>query len=256
MIWFLLACGPSDAPVAHEVDEGYYTVVVPDGVDPATAPILVHLHANGLGAATAAKADVQQALADEGLVGVFPEGWGDDASTDWNVGDNRHAIPRDDIAFLRDVADDLLDRYSGDGLWLGGSSKGGAMTWELACLADDSPFDGFLPIAGAIEKTLPGPCVHPPRPLRHLQGRRDDDHWPLHTADAPTSSHMGIIDSFQALADTDPACIDATVAEDADGCQRFAACGAERRLCWHEGGHRLPSDWVARQAASMRSLGR
>ncbi len=250
----LAACGGPDGLSEHAVAEGSYTVFVPDGVDPTTAPALVHLHANGLGATTASSASVQEALATEGLVGIFPEGWGDDASTDWNVGDNRHDIPRDDVAFLVAVGDDVRDRYAPTELWLGGSSKGGAMTYELACLADDSAYDGFLPMHGAIEKALPGPCTHPPRPLHHLQGRADDDHWPLWTADRPESSHMGIMDSLLALVGTDDTCLDATVAEDEEGCQVWATCAAEVRLCWHSGGHRLPGDWVARQAEALRAL--
>jgi len=251
----LLACSPSSEPlVTHEVEDGFYTAVVPNGVDPSTATVLFHLHANGLGHQTAAQVDVQDALADEGLVGIFPEGWGDDASTDWNVGDNRHDIPRDDIAFLQQVADDVLDRYAPTSMFLGGTSKGGAMTYELACLGDDSPFDGFVPMTGAIEKELPGPCVHPPRPLRHLQGRSDDDHWPLHTSDRPESSHMGIMDSLEALTTTGDDCLDGPTEVDED-CTTWTSCAEPVTLCWYDGGHRVPSDWVHRQADRIRGMG-
>jgi len=252
--FFLLACASDAGLTSHEVAEGEYWVFVPEGVDAAEAPALFHLHANGLGDRDAANESIQQALLDEGLVGIFPQGWGTDASTDWNVGDNRHDIPRDDIAFLQRVADDVLDRYGAPSLWLGGGSKGGAMTYELACLADDSPFDGFVPMTGAIEKELPAACTHPPRPLRHLQGVNDDDHWPLHTADRPTSSHMGIIDSLEELTTSTDACLDGPSDVDGD-CTTWTTCAEPLTLCWYDGGHRLPNDWVRRQATTIRSFG-
>jgi poly(3-hydroxybutyrate) depolymerase len=250
----LFACSAPELLSIHDVAEGSYTVVVPDGVDPATAPALFHLHPNGLGDRTAGQESVQQALADEGLVGVFPQGWGTDASTDWNVGDNRHDIPRDDVAFLDDVAADVIDRYDPPSMWLGGASKGGAMTFELACLADESPFDGFVPMTGAIEKELPGPCTHPARPIRHLEGKKDDDHWPLYTADRPESSHMGIMDSFEALTTTTDGCLDGPTEVDGD-CTTWTACAEPVTLCWYDGGHHIPGDWLHRQAATIRDMG-
>jgi len=253
LVLSLIACGPGPGLSSHDVAEGTYWVYVPDGVDPAEAPALFHLHANGLAERDATREGLQADLAAEGLVGVFPAGWGPDASTDWNVGDNRHDIPRDDVAFLLSVAADLEQRYAPASLWLGGASKGGAMTFELACLADDSPFAGFLPMSGAIEKSLPGPCTHPPRPIRHLQGEEDDDHWPLHTADRPTSSHMGIIDSLQELTTTTDACLDGPSVVEGD-CETWTDCAEPVTLCWHPGGHRLPGDWVHRQAEALRTL--
>jgi poly(3-hydroxybutyrate) depolymerase len=246
------------------VAEGSYYVVVPDGVDPATAPMLAHLHHSGQGQKDASREAIQTALAAEGLVGLFPQGWGD-AQDDWNVGDNRHDIPRDDVAFLLDVAIDVVARYQPASLWLGGGSKGGAMTYELGCLADDSPFDGFLPIAGAVEKPLPRGCTHPSRPIRHLEGIRDDDHWPEWTADRPESSHMGIMDSFLALTTTDGSCMPQAEGEGPDGaagpfqaeghddCVSWA-CADTVALCWYDGGHSLPSDWVHLQATAIKAL--
>ena len=249
--WVLVACNAPPELETIEVDGGSYTLMRPDGVDPATAPVLVHLHANGLGALTARREGMRDDLASAGLVGVFPEGWGEDASTDWNVGDNRHDIPRDDVAFLEAVGADLLERLTPASLWLGGASKGGAMTYELACLGD-SGFDGFVPMSGAIEKELPRPCTHPSRPVRHLQGRNDPDHWPLWTADRPESSHMGIMDSLLELTTTDEGCLDTPVVD--DGTCATWACADTVQLCWYDGGHRLPGDWVRRQADAIEAL--
>lgn len=247
------ACVSSEPLPIHDVADGAYTVFVPDGVDPASAPALMHLHANGLGDRTANLMPVQRAFAEEGLIGVFPEGWGTDNKTDWNVGNNRSDVPRDDVAFLNQVADDVLDRYGPASLWLGGASKGGAMTFELACLAEDSPFDGFVPMTGAIEKELPGPCLHPPRPLRHLQGRLDDDHWPLYTADRPASSHMGVMDSLEALTTSSDACLEGATEVDGD-CTTWTDCVEPITLCWYDGKHAIPGNWVHRQADAVRAL--
>jgi hypothetical protein len=265
MLWFtvLVACSGSaeGEAVRHDVSEGHYYVVVPPGVDPSTAPALVHLHHSGRADVDAYDERLLEAFAAEGLVGVFPQGWGDERD-DWNVGDNRHDIPRDDVAFLLEVAGDVSQRLSPGSLWLGGASKGGAMTWELACLAAESPFDGFLPMTGAIEKPLPAPCVHPPRPLRHLQGLHDDGHWPEWTADDPESSHMGIMDSLAALEGADPACLPTSPDAGPDGSEGpYDAepgclswdCDAPLALCWYDGGHGVPRDWVSRQATAVRS---
>ena len=250
-----MAMGCSGTKLAVEpldVDLGRYWLVTPSGLDPADGPLLLHLHANGAGERDANDADIQAQLDEAQLVAVFPDGGGAPGD-DWNVGINKDDIPRDDTVFLAQVATDLRDRFGEVELWLGGSSKGGAMTFEMACLGEPA-FTGFLPIAGAIEAPLPGPCTNAPRPIRHLEGEQDDT-WPLYWADDPDSSHMGIMDSLDALTTTDPACfLGATPAIEGD-CRVWSGCAEEVRLCYHPGGHHLPADWVARQMQGMVDLG-
>lgn len=248
----LLACGtPEPTPDgAYEVTDGRYWLVVPDGVALGDGPVLVHLHASGAGERLAKQDDLRRQLGEAGLVGVFPDGGGEPGD-DWNVGINKDDIPRDDTVFLADVAIDLQDRFGPLELWLGGGSKGGAMTYEMACLGEPH-YAGFVPMTGAIEAPLPGPCTHPPAPIRHLEGT-EDDRWPVWWSDDPDSSHMGIMDSLAELTTADAACL-AEAAEVDGACEVWSGCADTVSLCWYEGEHALPDDWVRWQADGIRLL--
>lgn len=245
---FLLACTePTDGVIA--VDGGQYWMVIPEGAE-LSGPVLLHLHHSGDGEGMAAESAVVEGLTAAGLVGIFPDGGGEPGD-DWNVGINKDDIPRDDTTFLAAVADDLRARGAGT-LWLGGGSKGGAMSWEMACLGEPA-FDGYLPMMGAIEAPLPHDCTNDPAPIRHLQGTTDD-RWPLNTADDPDSSHMGIIDSFKELTTAADGCMDAEPVIEGD-CQVWTGCPETAQLCFCDGGHSLPDDWVALQAEGITALG-
>ncbi|MCB9762042.1 MAG: hypothetical protein H6739_19625 [Alphaproteobacteria bacterium] len=245
----LLACTPN--PLGpHLVADGQYWLFQPPGVPIEGAAVYVHLHPDGDGAGLADNDTLLDELTRQGLIAVFPDGGGDPGD-DWNVGINKDDIPRDDTVFLANVAADLRDRWGAAVLWLGGSSKGGAMSYEMACLGEPV-YDGYVPISGAIEAPLPHACTAPPAPIRHLQGTRDD-RWPLHTADDPDSTHMGILDSLGELQASDDTCLEAEPTIEGD-CQVWAGCPAEVRLCMYEGGHAMPSNWVELQVAGMQML--
>ncbi|MCB9795591.1 MAG: hypothetical protein H6741_23050 [Alphaproteobacteria bacterium] len=245
----LLACGAPDLG-PYPVDEGQYWLVVPEGLDPEGADLYVHLHHSGDGEGMAQDAELAAAFAALGQIVVYPDGGGEPGD-DWNVGINKDDIPRDDTLFLEAVAEDLRSRWGAATLWLGGTSKGGAMSYEMACLGAPV-YEGYVPLSGAIEAPLPHACTNAAAPLRHLQGTQDD-RWPLWWADDPESSHMGIMESLGELAASDDTCLQETPVEEGD-CQVWSGCPEPLRLCWYEGGHAAPSDWPARQVEGIAAI--
>ena len=235
----LCACaGPTTGVSAMPIDAWNAWVYVPEGLPDEPVPAVVHLHYAGEGEGLAYNGELQRELTDARMIGVFPEGGGEPGD-DWRVGHNKDDIQRDDRAFLADVARALRDRDDISTIWLGGFSKGGAMTYDMACLGEDV-YDGFLPMGGAMEDWIFEDCPAAQRPFRHLQGR-DDDRWPVRTEDDPDSSHKGIIESITALQD-DPSCMDRSV--EAGDCTVWPDCAADTRLCFFEGGHWEPDGFL------------
>jgi len=149
---------------------------------------------------------------------------------DWRVGVNK---------------DDIGD------LWLSGYSKGGAMTYDMACLGEEV-YAGFLPMSGAFQDWVPELCEHDARLIRHLQGA-EDDKWPLNTADDPTSSHEGIIDSLRGLQSAGDGCMESAPVEE-ESCLSWPSCGVDVRLCFFEGGHTKPDGWILDHRAWIDGL--
>lgn len=252
MRWLFLlslsACAPASVQSVTVDDWRAWIYVPPDLEGP--APAVFHLHHSGEGRAQVDSAALQRDLDAAGLIGVFPEGGGEPGD-DWRVGRNKDDIPRDDRAFLAEVARKVRARGDVDSVWLGGFSKGGAMTYDMACLGEDV-FDGFLPMSGAMEDRVFEECPAAQRPIRHLQGRRDD-RWPVNTADDPESSHKGIVESLLALQD-DAACME-TSTEEGD-CVVWTGCDRDTRLCFFDGGHGEPDGFFQGHRAWIDSLER
>lgn len=228
--------------------EGDYWLVIPRALPEGGVPGVVHLHHSGDGQSLAEDAQNQAELVTAGLIGIFPMGGGEPGD-DWRVGRNKDDIPRDDRAFLADVARDVEAREALSGLWLSGFSKGGAMVYDYACLGEPSLYQGFLPMAGAFQDWVPEDCSHPAAPIRHLQGSADHT-WPRTTAEDPDSSHEGILDSLQGLNATDDTCLqsapDVASSETMlqDVCEIWSGCPVDVRLCVFEGGHTEPAGWL------------
>jgi len=242
-----LAC--ANAPYAVDLDAWQYWVYAPEEL-PEGAPAVVHLHHSGDGRELAESPDIQRQLTEAGMLGVFPMGGGVPGD-DWRVGVNKDDITRDDRGFVADVGRDLRATRDDLGdLWLSGYSKGGAMTYDYACLGEPV-YAGFLPMSGAFEDWVHDTCSHDARPIRHLQGA-DDDKWPVRTEDDPESSHEGIIDSLAGL-QAGGECVAAEPVE-ADGCLVWDACEVDVRLCFFDGGHEKPDDWLLAHRAWIDGL--
>lgn len=251
VIPLLLACA-ADPVQGIGVDAWHYWLYEPNDL-PEDAPVVVHLHHSGDGRALADNAAIQADLTEAGMIGAFPDGGGVIGDDDWRVGVNKDDIQRDDRAFLADVAEDLRDRDGVGSLWLSGYSKGGAMAYDMACLGEEI-YDGYLPMSGAFQDSIPEDCTLRAAPIRHLQGRTDDK-WPLLTEDDPDSSHEGIIDSLRALGAGQSGCVDATPVEQGD-CLVWPDCEVDVRLCFFEGGHEKPDGWLVEHRAWIDSVSR
>jgi polyhydroxybutyrate depolymerase len=159
------ACG-TDADCA--VANGSYRVALPP--DPAGKGAVVYLHgyrgtpedAMRFGALRAVAAELDVAL-------IAPRG----EETSWNL---PGAMPggRDDVAFIRSVADDAAARFGLDRsrMMVAGFSVGGSMTWYVAC-AEGRGFAGYAPIAGAFWEPYVAECRSPLPEIRHVHGRTD-----------------------------------------------------------------------------------
>lgn len=144
-------------------------VALPPG-DAARAPIVLVLRGGGGTGADLRRRSGFDALATAaGVVAVFPDAPG----RVWNDGRNP-ANPRDDVARLLALVDDLSARGIGDArrLYVIGHSNGGGMAMRLACEAPGR-IAGIAVVATKI--LVDAPCRHPdaPVPALFLHGTAD-----------------------------------------------------------------------------------
>ena len=91
---------------------------------------------------------------------------------DWGVADGfEHA--RDDVAFVNSVRNDAIARFGLDSsrILVAGFSRGGSMTWDLACLAPETG-SAFAAVSGAFWEPMATDCASPIH-LFHTHGFKD-----------------------------------------------------------------------------------
>ena len=131
------ACGPE---TQCEIDGGFYHSALPDVTQ--NAPVVIWLHGYGGRAERAVRPKaIQRNFTKRGFVFVAPQGRPDPArpdQRDWNVADGYNQ-PRDDVAFLSAVIDDVMARYGTDPkrVLVAGFSRGASMAWDFACARPD-----------------------------------------------------------------------------------------------------------------------
>ena len=164
------ACGGPDAPC--EAEDGVYHFAAAEG---ANAPAILFLHGfGGTGKGILRNKGLVSAIAARGYAVIAPQGLpfreGMKGGS-WNSFAN--PARRDDVAFLKAVANDAARRHGvdRDRILLAGFSGGGMMTWRIACDAPES-FAGFAPIAGLLWRPLPDLCAGPFR-MFHVHGWSD-----------------------------------------------------------------------------------
>lgn len=168
-------CGGAEEPcrVSGAWGEGSYRLVPPEG--PGSGAALVFLHGwGGRADAVAADAGLLAPWRAAGWAVIAPQGEPrapGDSGGRWNSAGG--AGGRDDVAFLRAVAEDAAARAGLDRgrIVLGGFSGGGMMAWRVACEAPGD-FAAFLPVAGLLWRPLPEGCAGPVR-LLHVHGWAD-----------------------------------------------------------------------------------
>ncbi|MFT4627486.1 MAG: polyhydroxybutyrate depolymerase [Myxococcota bacterium] len=238
LLVLLLAC--ADVPPERvDLDDGYYLLVVPDSWRAAdTAPAMVHLHGHGGNPEKYLNdKELLRDLADGGVIAAFPAG----EQNDWKIGLHVDEIARNDRKFLASVADDLREQFDLSSVVLSGHSNGASMVYDVAC-AGDGTFDAYQAISGGFWDPLPGNCTGPARPHRALHGT-EDDIWPPDGRPIRTVHQVGPEPSVTHLRDV-WGCTEPPVSvPTADGltCTNWAAC--DTSLCWHDGAHKLPTDW-------------
>ena len=165
------ACGGPDVPCTVEGGE-YHAALPPDAENP---PAVIWLH----GYARSGKAMIQKAgyvepFTARGYAVIMPNGqpWAASGKLDWGVVDG-FEWARSDIAFIRAVRADAIARFGLDParILIAGFSRGGSMTWDLACLATETG-KAFAAVAGAFWEPMATDCASPVH-LFHTHGFND-----------------------------------------------------------------------------------
>ncbi|KRE24511.1 hypothetical protein ASE66_04585 [Bosea sp. Root483D1] len=232
------------------VASGRYRILLPPR--PHAEPLGAIMYFHGY------QGSADETIADPGLVAVArrlgvaliaPDG----AGRTWSY-PGSPARHRDEFAFVGQVLDDALPRFSIDPhrILASGFSQGGSMVWYLACRMPQR-FAAFAPIAGAFWEPLPESCQGPRPPLIHVHGTSDAT-VPLAGRALRSSARQG--DVFKSLSILAPAGCTAGWAEDARAapapgtliCRVAKGCGDQARLelCLHGGGHVADAAWVER----------
>lgn len=161
------ACGGPDTPCT--IDGGAYHIATPDMPDGKAAGIFVFLHGSGgTGASGVKNTGFVERVTSRGYALLTPTG----LNRDWSVFDG---LPdqRDDVAFLRDVIADAVDRFDldRDAVVMTGFSRGGSMVWDVACAAADTA-TAYAASAGGFWEPMKPTCEGPVH-LRHSHGFGD-----------------------------------------------------------------------------------
>jgi polyhydroxybutyrate depolymerase len=250
-LWGCLASAQSFACSATEpcvLPTGEYLVRLPQGWDGRSPlPTVVFLHGHmGSAAQVMADAGLTDELDARGILLVAPDGVG----RSWSFA-GKLTGPRDDIAFLESVADDIAARFPVDRerLLASGFSVGGSMVWYLACQGHGR-FSAYAPAAGAFWMPEPQDCAAGPQNLRHVHGT-EDAVVPLTGRRIGAGFHQGDVMRGIATWRRVNGCNQPPVTTAAGGmiCERWNASGCSGRrdleVCLHDGGHEVPRGWIA-----------
>lgn len=167
----LLAAGTAMAAPAHErgrlVIDGQARSFLLDGArGTGPQPTVIFLHgASATAAYTARITGFPELARREGFAVVFPQGlhriWIDGRPEHVRQVTARYGAPPDDVAFIRRLVADLIDRGIADPrrIYLGGLSNGGFMTYRMACETPEL-FAAIGVVIASMPEDLIGGC-HP-----------------------------------------------------------------------------------------------
>ncbi len=241
-----VACGAADLPC--EIEGGVYHGEAPDGEGPHPGVVFLHGY-GGRGAGVIGNRGLVTAFLGRGYAVIAPQGVprrkGETGGT-WNARGNPGS--RDDVAFLRAVAADAVERFDLDPgrIVLAGFSLGGMMTWRVAC-SEPEAFAAYAPIAGVLWRPLPKRCSGPVR-LYHTHGWSDPV-VPLEGRIVGSGIRQG--DVFAGLSILRDTARCETDAPDGFGrvgpyqIRRWESCaeGSALAMALHPGGHAIPKGW-------------
>lgn len=156
------ACGQAAEDLC-DVSDGGYRIALPG--DAKSPPTLVWLHGWGGSADGVMKnRGMIKKATERGYAVIAPDGRITSTrykNKNWAVNDGR-SYKRDDIAFMREVIKDAVDRFGldPDKVLLAGFSRGGSMVWDVACRAPDTA-RAYAPVAGAFWEPMWKDCAAP-----------------------------------------------------------------------------------------------
>lgn len=164
-------CGVPDAPC--KLEGGEYYAALPETPD--EPPAIIWLHGYGRsGKAMIQKPAYVDPFIRRGYAVIMPSGQPGIIvkDLDWGVADG-YDLARDDIAFVRAVRADAMERFGLDPsrILIAGFSRGGSMVWDVACQAPELA-RGFAAAAGAFWEPMTTECGAPVH-LFHVHGFED-----------------------------------------------------------------------------------
>jgi polyhydroxybutyrate depolymerase len=224
-----------DTPSACKIAGGSYHVAWPPGVPRnKTVPAVVALHsykASGLGLIKSGK--MVKAILARSYAVITPEG----INGSWQFRGGR----RDDVAFIRAVADDAAKRsnIARNRMMLAGFSVGGSMVAYVACKNPGS-FKAYAPVSGNFWKPEPKSCAGPVNYL-HTHGSADTTMPIAGRSVGKGIQQANLLDSLATLARAS-GCEDADVKSATT--HSWKGCNSSLRLVMHPGGHSVPRFWA------------
>jgi polyhydroxybutyrate depolymerase len=224
-----------DSPGACKIAGGSYHIAWPPGVSrDKTVPAVVALHsykASGLGLLKSGKM-VKDILA-RGYAVITPEG----INGNWQF----RGGGRDDVAFIRAVADDAAKRgnISRGRMMLAGFSVGGSMVAYVACRSPGA-FKGYAPVSGNFWKPEPKSCAGPVNYL-HTHGSSDTTMPVAGRSVGKGLLQANLLESLATFARAS-GCSDA--GEKSATTHSWKDCKSSIRLVMHPGGHSVPRFWA------------
>jgi len=143
-----------------------------DSADAPTLPILIVLHGGlGNGRQVADQTGLTNYVDKDKFIAAFPDG----KDTHWNDGRSTTSSGLDDVAFLRELVTNIVQKSAGDPkrVFIAGISNGGMMALRMACDAAD-----VVTAIGAVAANMPADLVdrcHPSRsvPVVLFNGTKD-----------------------------------------------------------------------------------
>ena len=156
---------------------GHYRIRTPAGAGP--WPAVVYLYGSlGNSARQIGNESFVQAFVDRGYAVIVPVAldlrYVDGIGSGWALRNERTRAARDDMAFIAEVLDDaqVRHRIKRDRVLITGMSRGGFLTWDIACHAPGLAA-AYAPIAAGYLGRMPERCAGPVR-LLHTHGRADE----------------------------------------------------------------------------------
>lgn len=225
-----------DTASACRIAGGSYHIAWPSGVPrDKEVPAVVVLHSykgSGLGLIKSGK--MVKTLLSRGYAVIAPEG----INGNWQL---NHGGRRDDVAFIRTVADDAAKRgsFARSRMMLAGFSSGGSMVAYVACHSPGA-FKAYAPVSGNFWKPEPKSCAGPVNYL-HIHGSKDTTMPIAGRSVGSGLRQASLLESMATLAR-------ASGCDDADlktaTTRSWKGCNSSLRLVMHDGGHSVPRFWA------------